>query len=250
MGELLVVEDDAAIGGVLTISLQRQGHEVVLTTSGADALAAADIRAFDLALIDRGLPDMDGLDVCRGLRVKQSGCVLVMLTGRGEEIDVVLGLEAGADDYLTKPFRLAELMARVSAHLRRGPSAVVDDNRSVERRAEAGPANHLLRIGQLDVDLSARKARLAGEEITLRAREFELLARLVRAPGVAVSRMTLMTDVWDSNWYGSTKTLDVHIAAPRKKLAAAAALTGAKAPEIVTLRAHGFRVETPGDAVS
>ena len=250
MGELLVVEDDAAIGGVLTISLERQGHEVVLTTSGADALAAADIRAFDLALIDRGLPDLDGLDVCRGLRVKQSGCVLVMLTGRGEEIDVVLGLEAGADDYLTKPFRLAELMARVSAHLRRGRGGAVDDSRSVEPRAEAGPANHLLRIGQLDVDLSARKARLAGEEITLRAREFELLARLVRAPGVAVSRMTLMTDVWDSNWYGSTKTLDVHIAALRKKLAAAAALTGAKAPEIVTLRAHGFRVETPGDAVS
>ena len=250
MGELLVVEDDAAIGGVLTFSLQRQGHEVELAASGAEALAAADIRAFDLALIDRGLPDMDGLDVCRGLRAKQAGCVLVMLTGRGEEIDVVLGLEAGADDYLTKPFRLAELMARVSAHLRRGRGGVVDDSRSVERRTEAGLADQLLRVGELDVDLSARKARLAGEEIVLRAKEFELLARLVRAPGVAVSRRTLMTDVWDSNWYGSTKTLDVHIASLRKKLAGAAALTGAKAPEIVTLRAHGFRLELPSDAVS
>ena len=249
MGELLVVEDDAAIGGVLTFSLQRQGHEVVLAASGAEALAAADVRAFDLALIDRGLPDMDGLDVCRGLRAKQSRCVLVMLTGRGEEIDVVLGLEAGADDYLTKPFRLAELMARVSAHLRRGRGGVVDDSRSVERRTEAGFADQLLTVGALGVDLGARKARLAGEEIALRAKEFELLARLVRAPGVAVSRTTLMTDVWDSNWYGSTKTLDVHIAALRKKLAAAAALTGANAPEIVTLRAHGFRLETPSDPV-
>ena len=250
MGELLVVEDDAAIGGVLTLSLQRQGHGVVLTTSGADALAAADIRAFDLALIDRGLPDMDGLDVCRGLRAKQSGCVLVMLTGRGEEIDVVLGLEAGADDYLTKPFRLAELMARVSAHLRRGRGGVVDDSRSVDRRTESGLADQLLQVGELDVDLSARKAQLAGEEIMLRAREFELLARLARAPGVAVSRMTLMTDVWDSNWYGSTKTLDVHIASLRKKLAGAAAVTGAEAPAIVTLRAHGFRLEAPSDLVT
>ena len=249
MGELLVVEDDAAIGGVLTFSLQRQGHEVVLAASGAEALAAADVRAFDLALIDRGLPDMDGLDVCRGLRAKQSRCVLVMLTGRGEEIDVVLGLEAGADDYLTKPFRLAELMARVSAHLRRERGGVVDDSRSEERRTEAGFADQLLTVGALGVDLGARKARLAGEEIVLRAKEFELLARLVRAPGVAVSRTTLMTDVWDSNWYGSTKTLDVHIAALRKKLAAAAALPGANAPEIVTLRAHGFRLETPSDPV-
>ena len=246
----MVVEDDAAIGGVLTFSLQRQGHAVVLVTSGAAALAAADIRAFDLALIDRGLPDMDGLDVCRGLRVMQSGCVLVMLTGRGEEIDVVLGLEAGADDYLTKPFRLAELMARVSAHLRRGPGGAVDDSRSVEPLAEAGPADRQLKVGDLNVDLSARTARLAGQEILLRAREFELLARLVRAPGVALSRMTLMTDVWESNWYGSTKTLDVHIASLRKKLATAAALTGAKAPEIVTMRAHGFRLEIPGDPVS
>ena len=250
MGELLVVEDDAAIGGVLTFSLERQGHSVVLAASGAEALAAAEFRAFDLALIDRGLPDMDGLEVCRGLREKQSRCVLVMLTGRGEEIDVVLGLEAGADDYLTKPFRLAELMARVSAHLRRGRGGVIDDSRSGQRRAEAGRADQVLRVGELEVDLGARKARLAGEEIVLRTKEFELLARLVRAPGVAVSRSTLMADVWDSNWYGSTKTLDVHIASLRKKLAAAAAQSGAGAPEIVTLRAHGFRLESPSDAVS
>jgi len=249
VGELLVVEDDAAIGGVLTFSLERQGHAVVLAGSGAEALAAADLRAFDLALIDRGLPDMDGLDVCRGLREKQSSCVLVMLTGRGEEIDVVLGLEAGADDYLTKPFRLAELMARVSAHLRRGRGGAVDDSRSVQRRTEAGRADQVLSVGKLEVDLGARRARLAGREIVLRTKEFELLARLVRAPGVAVSRTTLMADVWDENWYGSTKTLDVHIASLRKKLGEAAVLTGAPSPAIVTLRAHGFRLETPSDAV-
>ena len=255
MGDLLVVEDDAAIGGVLTFSLQRQGHEVVLAASGAEALAAADIRAFDLALIDRGLPDMDGLDVCRGLRAKQSRCVLVMLTGRGEEIDVVLGLEAGADDYLTKPFRLAELMARVSAHLRRGRGGVVDDSRSEERRTEAGFADQLLTVGALGVDLGAREGaagrrgnRPAGQGVRI-ARPVGPGAGRCRQPGVAVSRATLMTEVWDSNWYGSTKTLDVHIAALRKKLAAAAALTGANAPEIVTLRAHGFRLETPSDPV-
>jgi DNA-binding response OmpR family regulator len=194
--------------------------------------AAAD--PFDLTLLDLGLPDMDGVDLCRRLRVAQPGCVLVVLTARDEEIDVVLGLEAGADDYLTKPFRLAELLARIQAHLRRGPVA-----------GGGSPIGAVVTVGSLQVDGAARRARLGAIEIILRAKEFDLLARLAAEPGVAVSRAALMADVWDENWFGSTKTLDVHIAALRRKLALAATEGGGRAPTIATLRAHGFRLEPP-----
>jgi len=231
---VLVVEDDETIGRALTSSLGVHGHTARWVVTGAGALAAAEAQPFDLALLDLGLPDMDGVDVCRRLRAAQPGCVLVVLTARDEEIDVVLGLEAGADDYLTKPFRLAELLARVQAHLRRGPAS-----------AAAEPAGtDVVRVGALRVDTVARRAYLGGVEIELRAKEFDLLARLVAEPGAAIARSVLMADVWDENWFGSTKTLDVHMAALRRKLAAASAASGALAPEVVTLRAHGFRLET------
>jgi DNA-binding response OmpR family regulator len=232
MAQVLVVEDDETIGRALTSSLGVHGHAVRWVMTGAGALAAAEAQPFDLALLDLGLPDMDGVDVCRRLRVSQPGCVLVVLTARDEEIDVVVGLEAGADDYLTKPFRLAELLARVAAHLRRGPATPA---------APSGP--DVVRVGGLQVDTAARRVRLGGVEIVLRAKEFDLLARMVAEPGVAITRSVLMADVWDENWFGSTKTLDVHMAALRRKLAAAAAASGTRAPEIVTLRAHGFRLE-------
>src|SRR5664279_3212102 len=155
VAELLVVEDDATIGNVLASSLRTHGHSVVLAATGRDALSAAGERVFDLALLDLGLPDMDGVEVCRRLRAAQPACVLVVLTARDEEIDVVVGLEAGADDYLTKPFRLAELLARVRAHLRRGPGAAADHER----------AGRVLTVGNLQVDLGARLARLGGQEI-------------------------------------------------------------------------------------
>ncbi|WP_236796135.1 response regulator transcription factor [Amycolatopsis sp. GM8] len=231
MSRLLVVEDDETIGGVLEASLRRHGFTVRWERTGAGGLVAAEADIFDLVLLDLGLPDLDGIEVCRRLRAGQPSAVLVILTARQEEMDVVVGLEAGADDYLTKPVRLAELLARVRAHLRRGP---------------AGAPADALEVGPLRVDVTARRVHLGGREVVLRAKEFDLLARLAQAPGAAISRDALMSDVWDAHWYGSTKTLDVHIAALRRKLADAAPAPD-EVPRISTLRGHGYRLELPGE---
>lgn len=232
MGVLLVVEDDETIGAALSEALRAHGHVVSWQRGGRAALREAHTRTFDLVLLDLGLPDLDGVEVCRQLRALQPGCVLVMLTARQDEMDVVVGLEAGADDYLTKPFRLAELLARVRAHLRRG---------------SAGPVAPVLSAGALQIDTAARRCTLSGVEIVLRAKEFDLLTRLTQEPGTAITREQLMTDVWDENWFGSTKTLDVHVAVLRRKLAAAAACLAdpIPAPMITTLRGHGYRLESP-----
>ena len=224
-----MVEDDETIGTALTTGLRAHGHAVSWHRTARGALEAAAGRTFDLALLDLGLPDLDGIEVCRRLRAAQPGTVLVMLTARSDEMDVVVGLEAGADDYLTKPFRFGELLARVRAHLRR--SAVVP------------PSQALVAVGGLVVDVGARRVTMAGTEVPLRTKEFELLTRLAVDAGVAISRETLMADVWDAHWYGSTKTLDVHVAAVRRKLAAAAG--PADPPQITTLRGHGYRMERP-----
>lgn len=226
---LLVVEDDTTIGEVLTSSLRGQGHDVVWARTGRAAVADAAARELDLVLLDLGLPDLDGVEVCRRIRQRQVGAVIVVLTARTAEMDVVVALEAGADDYLTKPVRLVELHARIRAHLR--------------RRAPVEVAGPVRTVGELVVDTAGRRVTVAGSEVGLRAREFDLLARLAAEPGVAVSRTTLMADVWDEHWYGSTKTLDVHIASVRRKLATAGA--AGRAPEIVTVRGHGYRLE-PG----
>jgi DNA-binding response OmpR family regulator len=229
MAHLLVVEDDATIGGVLRSSLAAHGHEVTWVMGGSDALREAVDQRFDLVLLDLGLPDMDGIDVCRALRSGQPGAVLVVLTARDEEIDVVVGLEAGADDYLTKPFRLGELLARIDAHLRRW------------QPTESTPKTS---AGLVRVDEQTRRAYLGETELLLRAKEFDLLARFLASPGAALSRATLMADVWDPQWFGSTKTLDVHVSSLRSKLQAAAALSGAPAPVISAVRAFGYRMET------
>ncbi|MGH3919000.1 MAG: response regulator transcription factor [Pseudonocardiaceae bacterium] len=230
MPRVLVVEDDETIGSVLDSSLRAHGHHVVWRRTGRRALRAAAETEFDLVLLDLGLPDLDGVEVCRQLRASNPTTVLVILTARTEEMDVVVGLEAGADDYLTKPVRLAELLARVRAHLR--------------RVAPATPgAPPLLAVADLLVDTGSRRATIAGREMPLRAKEFDLLARLAAAPEVAISRETLMADVWDENWFGPTKTLDVHVAALRRKLAGMAEL--GSVPRIVTLRGHGYRLEAP-----
>jgi DNA-binding response OmpR family regulator len=220
---LLLVEDDRVIGRVLSSSLQRDGYDVRWHPTGGDAVRDAAARPFQLALVDLGLPDIDGLAVCQRLRELQPSCVVVVVTARDEEVDVIVGLESGADDYLTKPVRLGELRARIRAHLRRMPEDV--------------PAQ--LGMGDLLVDLSGRRATVGGRTLPLRAKEFDLIVRLMGSPGVAVSRDTLMADVWDTHWLGNSKTLDVHVASLRRKLAD----VGGRVPVIDTVRGYGYRLE-------
>ena len=240
---LLVVEDDEEIGALLSRGLHAAGHQVHWRRDGRSALADVQVERPDLVVLDLGLPDMDGVDLCREIRAAAPGTVIVMLTARNEEMDVVSGLESGADDYLTKPFRHAELLARIQAHLRRSGTGAADD------AASGGPLR--LSIGSLEIDAGSRTARVQDRDVELRAKEFDLLWRLCRDVGSALSRETLMSDVWDENWFGSTKTLDVHIAALRRKLAgvtegAPLAPENPNAPTITTLRGHGYRLERPG----
>ncbi|MHA7650834.1 response regulator transcription factor [Mycobacterium sp. ML4] len=235
MAQLLVVEDDQTIGNLLVDGLRAHGHEVSWARSGRGALREAAVEDFELVLLDLGLPDLDGVEVCRQLRDTLPSAVLVILTARDAEIDIVVGLDAGADDYLTKPFRYTEMLARIRAHLRRGPNQVKP------------PHAHV--VGELIIDPAARTAAYHGYPLELRSREFDLLARLAAEADTAVRRETLMADVWDENWYGPTKTLDVHIGILRRKLADAASRNGAtptEAPTITTLRGYGYRLDSPG----
>ena len=230
MASVLVVEDDATIGDVLESSLRAHGYDAVRVTEGRAALSASARSPFDLVLIDLGLPDLDGVEVCRRIRRDQPSSVIIMVTARSAEMDVVLGLEAGADDYLTKPLRLAELLARIRAQF---------------RRVAPPEGSAVVRLGDLCVDVPGRRVTAGGAEVPLRTKEFDLLARLAREPDTAVSRDSLMADVWDEHWHGSTKTLDVHVAALRRRIADAGA--GLRMPRITTLRGHGYRLENPGN---
>ncbi|MDO8107172.1 response regulator transcription factor [Isoptericola sp. b441] len=228
MVEVLVVEDDEGVGGPLTRALTAGGYRTTWERTGSAALTEAKARPFDLVLLDLGLPDTDGVDVCRSLRVLLPAAVLVILTARGAELDVVVGLEAGADDYLVKPVGLTELLARIRAHVRRAPAA------------PTAPAVEPVQVGALRVDSAARRVLVGDTEVALRPKEFDLLERLAVDAGAVVSRERLMSDVWDEHWFGSTKTLDVHVAAVRRKLTEAA---GEAAPTITTVRGRGYRLE-------
>ncbi len=221
---ILLVEDDERIGSTLIRALESSGYDARWEQGGTSGIAAAVEQQPDLVLLDLGLPDMDGLDVCRSIRSADDSVVIIMLTARDEELDVVVGLDAGAVDYITKPFKLAELLARIRAQLRRVPSSPVS-------------APNL--TGDLRIDADSRRTWLNGTAIELRAKEFDLLARLVADTGKVVSRETLMADVWDEHWFGSTKTLDFHIAALRRKID-----DDRPTSRITTLRGVGFRYET------
>jgi two-component system response regulator RegX3 len=212
---VLLVEDDDAIAEPLATGLGRYGFTVERVRTGAAALAAARPA---MVLLDLGLPDMDGIDVCRRLRERSSALPIIMITARDEQTDRVVGLELGADDYVSKPFHLRELVARMRAVARRsGP-----------------PATEVQVLGHLRIDRRTRQVHLGNAPVALAPKEFDLLAVLADDPGAVCSRQRLLDAVWGPNHFGPTKTLDVHIAVLRRKLGDPAM--------IETLRGVGFRL--------
>jgi DNA-binding response OmpR family regulator len=216
---ILVVEDDEAIASGLVRVLDGHGYAVRRLARGAGAVRAADA-SVGLVILDLGLPDVDGLDLCRRLRAARPDLAILILTARENELDVVSGLDAGGDDYLVKPFHLSELLARIRSHLRR-----------VNATAAPEPP---LEAGDLRVERSARRAWLGTQELSLRPKEFDLLALFVANAGIALTRERIMDEVWDTAWTGSTKTLDTHVLGLRNKLGA---------ESITTLRGVGYRLE-------
>jgi two-component system, OmpR family, response regulator RegX3 len=225
--KVLVIEDERPIAEPLAEALRREGFEVTLAATATDGLDAFSSQAPDIVLLDVMLPDGDGRDVLRQIR-QTSRVPVVMVSARGEEMDRVLGLELGADDYVTKPFSAAELVARM---------------RAVLRRSAAGPpgdAEGSLGSGEVTMNLDTRAVTVGGEAVDLTVKEFELLRVLLENAGKLVRRQTLMDEVWDPGWWGSTKTLDVHMSSLRRKLGDDPA-----APRYIhTVRGVGFRFET------
>jgi DNA-binding response OmpR family regulator len=220
MTSVLLAEDDPAISEPLARALRREGYDVDVASDGPGTLEAAKAGGVDLIVLDIGLPKLDGLEVCRRIRSLGQSVPVLILTARADEVDTVIGLDAGADDYVTKPFRLAELLARVRALLRRGAS---------ETKVVQG----------VRVDTDARRAWIGDSEIELTSKEFDLLALLVAEAGKVVTREQIMRQVWDSKWWGSTKTLDMHVSWLRRKLG-----DDAHSPQyITTVRGVGFRFE-------
>ena len=219
-----MVEDDEAIASGLQRVLVSQGYDVCLLGRGGPALQRAAEADLTLVVLDLGLPDVDGIDVCRRLRAAHPDLAILILSARDQELDVVAGLDAGADDYLVKPFRLSELLARVRAHVRRADGA------------QGTQPERPLRSGPVVVDRAARRAWAGRHEVGLRPKEFDLLALLVAEAGRVVTRERLMREVWDTEWMGSTRTLDTHVLALRAKF-------GPRA--ITTLRGVGYRFEAP-----
>ena len=223
---ILFVEDERSIAEPFSHALEREGFEPVVAQTAAEALQLADRIDPALILLDLMLPDGDGRDICRELR-RRSDRPIIMLTARGTETDRIVGLELGADDYVVKPFSGPELIARI---------------RAVLRRSVAGNGRQrLLRVHELDLDTGSRRVTLGGSELELSRKEFDLLAALMRRAGRVVRREDLMAEVWDENWFGSTKTLDTHIGWLRRKLADDPA-----APRYIhTIRGVGFRFSSP-----
>jgi two-component system, OmpR family, response regulator RegX3 len=229
---VLFVEDERGIAEPFAKALSREGFEPVVARTAARALELADDGDWAIVLLDLNLPDGDGRDVARAIR-RASDVPILMLTARGTEADRIVGLELGADDYVVKPFSGAEVIARIRAILRRTGRAAAT--------APSAPPAEPVTIGELEVDFAARRARLDGEELSLARKEFDLLAELIRHAGRVVTREDLMARVWDENWFGSTKTLDVHIRWLRQKLG-----DEPSTPRYLhTVRGVGFRFTAP-----
>jgi len=221
---VLLVEDDQAIASPLVRGLQREGFDVRHCERGGDALAAFEDEAPGVVLLDLGLPDVDGFDLCRELRAR-SDVPIIVVTARGDEIDRVVGLELGADDYVVKPFGLRELVARIRAVTRRVTVRLESENQAV----------------RLHVDRRTRRVVVDGAEVSLTPKEFDLLALLAEDPGAVCARQQILDEVWDPHWYGPTKTLDVHIGSLRRKLG--------DARWIETVRGVGYRLREDGARV-
>ncbi|MFD0199572.1 MULTISPECIES: response regulator transcription factor [Saccharothrix] len=218
---VLLAEDDPAIAEPLSRALQREGYQVQVVGDGLGALEAAEHNGVDLLVLDLGLPGMDGLEVCRRLRAGGRGLPVLMLTARSDEVDFVVGLDAGADDYVAKPFRLAELMARIRALLR--------------RRAPG-----TLEVNGVRMDLAARRVTVDGLEVQLANKEFELLRVLIQRAGQVVHRDEILSEVWNDPELKSSKTLDMHMSWLRRKLGDVRSVER----RIATVRGVGFRFNT------
>ena len=218
MARVLLVEDDVEIAVPLTRALVREGHEVSHVIQGQDAIK--HFSTHDVVILDLGLPDVDGLTVCRQMRSRNAAIPVIVLSARAQEIDLVIGLDAGADDYVTKPFRTSELMARLRAVLRRSHT------------------KSMLLNGPLALDFDSHEVSYSGQSIALTPKEFELLALLMEEMPSIVSRDTILREVWQTEWHGATKTIDMHISTLRRKLQEA----GAQKELIATIRGSGFRM--------
>jgi DNA-binding response OmpR family regulator len=233
MTAVLLVEDDARISEPLIRVLRSEGLDVEHVATGREAIAAVTAKRPDLLLLDLTLPDLDGLDVCRKVRLDHPDLPIIMLTARSDEVDVIVGFNAGADDYVAKPFRLAELVARIRARLRIAEHA----------SSKTGSTGVLSGAG-IELEIEARRCFVVGDdgrraEVELTSKEFDLLALLMRQPGVTLKRERIMSEVWDENWWGSTRTLDTHTSTLRRKI-----LDDTDPPsKIVTVRGVGFRFE-------
>jgi two-component system, OmpR family, response regulator RegX3 len=227
---ILLVEDEESITAPLAEALEREGFHARVAHTAATSLELADEVAPDLVLLDLMLPDGSGLDVCRQLRTT-SRVPIIMLTARGDEADRIVGLELGADDYIVKPFSAREVVARIRAVLRR-----VDGQAPAQEEGT-------LEVGDVRLDPGRRSATVSGEPLELSRKEFELLQLLMRQAGSVVTRERLLEEVWDVNWFGSTKTLDVHVSALRKKLG-----DDPNEPRYIhTVRGVGFRFAGPDE---
>ncbi|MCU1393807.1 MAG: chemotaxis protein CheY [Ilumatobacteraceae bacterium] len=219
---VLTIEDDASIGASIQVALESNGLRCVLCTTGEAAVASVAADFPDLVLLDAGLPDIDGFALCRQLRSQHPELPIVIVTARDADIDVVVGLDAGANDYVTKPFSMSVLIARVRAQLRATDG--VDPDATIV-------------LGDLRIEPAGYTATVAGEPMDLRPKEFQLLLYLVREASCVVTRDRLLADIWDLHWDSSTKTLDMHLVALRRKLG--------QALQIVTVRGIGYRLVAP-----